>query len=212
MLLARASSDMCDAIFPDCTNGMPTAELVAEEYEDGAFNESGGSDMAALGSPEKKPVRRRRKTTRAAAPEPDLDEPKQAEQPEQPEPDDPELRDENWDDPAEEDWIDDDPEGDVPGSEGAVEAEPMIEPGQITRLQAQAKALRLDDEQRHRAASEITGREIGTFKELTWDEAQEVINIFSVAQRKENPQAALKRLVASAVREREDADEDDFED
>ena len=88
----------------------------------------------------------------------------------------------------------------------------MIEPGQITRLQAQAKALRLDDEQRHRAASEITGREIGTFKELTWDEAQEVINIFSVAQRKENPQAALKRLVASAVREREDAEEDDFED
>lgn len=200
MLLARCSSDMCDAIFTDATNGLPTAELIGEELAET------GSDLTApagTGS-ETGPVRRRRRT-RAAAPEPDTDEPEQAEQPEQASDDDPELQDEFWDDPEEEDWPEEPEQGD--GGEVA-DAEPMIEAGQLTRLQAQAKALRLDDEQRHRAASQITGREIASYSDLTDGEAETIIDIFAVAQRKDNPQAALKRLVASAVRDREDGGED----
>lgn len=201
MLLARASSDMCDAIFTDATNGLPTAELISEEYVNGEFNEEGGADMAApAGTSEAKAPVRRRRRAKAPSPEPELDEPGQAEQPEQPEPaDDPELQDEFWDDPEEDELF---------VEEETVPDEPMVEPGQVTRLQAQAKALRLNDEQRHRAASEITGRQIRSYTELTADEADQIIDAFAVAQRKPNPQQALKRIVAGIIRDREDGDDD----
>lgn len=204
MLLARASSDMCDAMFTDCVNGMATAELIAEELDPDQSPDL--TPPAGADGDEKKTVRRRRKP-RAVAPEPEIDE--QPEQPEQPEPagEDPELAEENWDDPAEEDWFDDEDE-EPAVSEEPVSGEAMITAGQLTRLQAQAKNLRLSDEQRHRAASEITGRVIASFKALAEDEADEVIDIFAVAQRKDNPQAALKRLVASAVRDREEGIDD----
>jgi hypothetical protein len=63
MLFARAGTDLCDALFSDVVNGLPTAELLAEgseEDEFAAYNEADGQEP-----PKASPRTARRKTAAA---------------------------------------------------------------------------------------------------------------------------------------------------
>ena len=55
MLFARAGSDLCDALFSDVVNGLPTAELLTEGTDDDAF---AGYDESARQEAEPKPAAR----------------------------------------------------------------------------------------------------------------------------------------------------------
>lgn len=65
MLFARAGSELCDFLFSDVVNGLPTAEIVADGAEDDEF--------AGYDEPPAKPAQRtaQRRQGRAAEPKPD---------------------------------------------------------------------------------------------------------------------------------------------
>ena len=231
MLLARAGSDLCDAIFPDVTNGLPTYELMQEgQYVDGQLvEELEGGDATATpagGAQDEsdKPVKRARaprgtgtrgsraKKPVAAPPEDDAEEEIfDAEVVEDEPGEDGNAADEQAQADAE-DAVDaavaeaeaEDPfaDGDEAVSGNApAEAADLRQLGILFREAGLRSATEKVD-----LAKQVLGHAPGA--EMTAMDAHDLIKILQLAIKKDNPKAALKKLAETAERDRlgEDGD------
>jgi hypothetical protein len=159
MLFARCSSELCDSLFEDTTNGLPTTELIAE----GEFDEFAGYDEPPASTPEERDkAGRTRQRKTPAKPEPNPG----------PEPEPPAAG----------------PAVDVAGPEPEPAPEPAPEPEAKAKPKTKRGArdaimrsfrdagLDRDDKaaHRHSAMSAIIGREITSADDLTDDEQSTV--------------------------------------
>lgn len=175
MLQARATSELCDLLFPDVVGGLPTTE----EIRDDAGDYTDASDSAA---PADKSKRRtaQRKNARPAPAQPAVSAPPADRNPVP----GPPL-------PGE-DGYDSGPRDTAPAAEPITEA-------QLTKLHTVFSAIGWDDrDDRLRAAATIVSRPLSSSKELTKEEGRTLIDTLERVAAGPDPDVRLGELISAA--------------
>lgn len=186
MLQARATSELCDLLFPDVVGGLPTTEEVRDDGGD--YTEAVDGAAAA---PAEKPRRRtaQRRNAARTAPEPAAPAPP-APAPAAPQPA-----------PA--------PEPPLPGEPGydeapqaSAEPEQAAEPitkAQLTKLHTVFSAIGWTDrDDRLRAASTIVARDLSSSKDMTREEGKALIDTLERVAAGPDPDVRLGELLSAA--------------
>jgi hypothetical protein len=177
MLQARATSELCDLLFPDVVGGLPTTE----EIVDAAGDYTDATDGAA--APADKPKRRtaQRRNARPAATQQPASSPAPADRTPAP---GPPLPGEDGYDSATQD---------------APQTADSITNAQLTKLHTVFSAIGWDDrDDRIRAASTIVARPLGSSTELTKEEGRTLIDTLERIAAGPDPSVRLGELIAAA--------------